>query len=256
MYAWMKGDWRLLFRFFDRNETRIRLLLFNLRNLAKEKFECPICKYHGPFEDITPQTGLRKHAKCPQCASLERHRLQYLVILSVLADMPTLQMTMLHVAPEAFLKDFLSQQFCKYETADISMEGVDHKVDLQNLPFADATYDFVFASHVLEHIPNDLKALQEIRRILKPNGIAILPVPLILKETIDYAEPKPNEHNHVRAPGLDYFDRYAPFFSRVVLYSSDSLPGRYQLFIYEDRSRWGTNIECNKHIDIVPVCYV
>jgi SAM-dependent methyltransferase len=227
------------------------------------KFECPICAYHGPFEDFNPPTGLRKYAKCPQCGSLERHRLQYLVVRSVLAGLPTSQMTMLHFAPEAFLQAFFSKQFLKYETADLYMVDVDHKVDLQSLPFADATYDFVFASHVLEHISNDRKAIQEIRRILKPNGIAILPVPLVSKKTVEYAEPNPHESCHVRAPGFDYFDKYLPYFSKVKLYSSDELPEKYQLFIYEDRSKWPTAesplrlaMEGEKHIDIVPVCYV
>jgi ubiquinone/menaquinone biosynthesis C-methylase UbiE len=134
---------------------------------------------------------------------------------------------------------------------------------LKNLPFSDSTYDLVFASHVLEHIPNDKKAIQEIRRILKPDGIAILPVPLVAESTIEYPEPNPHETYHVRAPGVDYFDRYTLYFSRIEKYTSDSLPEKYQLFIYEDRSRWPT-VQCplrpamegDRHIDIVPVCYV
>jgi SAM-dependent methyltransferase len=249
-------------RFLRPCKRRIQLRVFRLRHLSKEKFECPICGYHGPFEDVNPPTGLRKHAKCPQCRSLERHRLQYLVARSVLAGLPTSQMTMLHFAPEAFMRGFFSKQFGKYETADLHMRGVDHKVDLQRLPFADSTYDFVFASHVLEHVPNDRKAIQEIRRVLNRNGIAMLPVPLVSKSTVEYSEPNPHESYHVRAPGFDYFDRYTPYFSRVEQYTSDSLPERYQLFSYEDRSRWPTEecplrpaMEGERHIDIVPVCY-
>jgi len=249
--------------FFYPDKKNIQLLLFRIRHLTKVKFECPICSYRGQFEDINPKTGLRKHAKCPQCGSLERHRLQYLVARSVLSGLPTAQMTMLHFAPEAFLRDFFSKQFCKYETADLHMGDVDHKVDLQSLPFADSTYDFVFASHVLEHISNDRKAIQEIRRILKPNGLAMLPVPLVSINTVEYTEPNPNEYCHVRAPGFDYFDRYTPYFSRVKQYASDALPEKYQLFIYEDRSKWQpvespfqSALEGERHIDIVPVCYV
>jgi len=230
--------------------------------MNNKTFECPICGYYGPFEDFNPPTGLRKYAKCPQCGSLERHRLQYLVASSVLAGLPTLQMTMLHFAPEAFLRDFFSKQFRKYETADLYMGDVDHKVDLQRLPFAESSYDFVFASHVLEHIPNDRKAIQEIRRILKPNGLAMLPVPIVSRKTVEYTDPNPHESYHVRAPGFDYFERYIPYFSRVKLYASDELPEKYQLFIYEDRTKWPTpespllsTMEGERHIDIVPVCY-
>jgi SAM-dependent methyltransferase len=250
--------------FLETLKRKIWLPIFRLRNSNKEKFECPICGYIGPFKDINPPTGLRKHAKCPKCNSLERHRIQYLVVQSILNGLDnTAKQKMLHFAPEEFFIDFFSTQFCEYETADLYMEGVDYKVDLQNLPFSDSSYDFVFASHVLEHIPDDKKALQEIRRILKPNGIAILPVPLVAKKTIEYPEPNPHETYHVRAPGLDYADRYTLYFSKVEKFKSDSLPEKYQLYVYEDRSMWPTP-ECplrpamqgEKHIDIVPVCYV
>lgn len=170
---------------------------------------------------------------------------------------------MIHFAPEPFFRDFFSRRFGQYETADLIRKGVDHNVDLQQLPFDNGTYDFVFASHVLEHVPNDEKAIAEIRRILKPRGIAILPVPIFAEKTVEYPSPNPNEEYHVRAPGLDYFDRYERHFSKVVRFGSDSLPEKYQLYVYEDRSQWPTK-ECplrpamqgEKHGDIVPVCYV
>ena len=144
----------------------------------------------------------------------------------------------------------------------MNRKDVDQNVDLRKHPFADATYDVVYASHVLEHIPEDVKAISEIRRILRPDGIAILPVPLVGKTTIEYPAPNPNEAGHVRAPGFDYFDRYERYFARIDKFSSDSLPGEYQLFVYEDRSRWPTAecplrtpMEGEKHVDLVPVCY-
>ena len=244
-------------------QNRISFPIFSLRNKNKEKFTCPVCGYSGPFKDVNPPTGLRKHAKCPKCNALERHRIQYLVVNNVLNGTNSSALKMLHFAPEPFFREFFSKRFGQYETADLNMHGVDHNVDLQELPFEDQTYDFVFASHVLEHIPNDEKAISEIRRILKPNGIAILPVPLVAEKTIEYSEPNPNETYHVRAPGFDYFDRYDRYFSKVDKISSDALPSRYQLFVYENRSQWPTK-ECplrpsmqgEKHIDIVPVCYV
>lgn len=244
-------------------KNKISLYFFLLINLTKDRFKCPVCNYSGPFADVNPPTGIRKHAKCPKCGALERHRIQYLVVNNLLNSINTSSLKMLHFAPEPFFRDFFSKRFSQYETADLSMKGVDHNVDLQELPFEDQTYDFVFASHVLEHISDDEKAVSEIRRVLKPNGIAILPVPLVAEKTIEYPKPNPNEAYHVRAPGLDYFDRYSRFFSKVEKFSSDSLPNIYQLYIYEDRSQWPTD-ECplrppgqgEKHIDVVPVCYM
>jgi SAM-dependent methyltransferase len=246
-----------------RPKNRISLLAFKLRNLTKEKFECPVCGYSGPFMDFAPATGTRKHAQCPSCNALERHRIQFVVLNDVLRSRNTTQLKMLHFAPEPFFRRFFSERFGKYESADMSMNGVDHHVDIQQLPFADDTYDFIFASHVLEHIANDEKAISEVRRILKPNGIAILPVPIVAEQTIEYPEPNPHEGYHVRAPGMDYPDRYKRYFSRVEKFSSDALPTKYQLFLYENRNEWPTKesplrlpMRGEKHIDIVPVCYV
>jgi len=244
-------------------KKKMSILIFKFCNLGKKRFECPICDYRGPFVDITPNTGLRKHAKCPQCNAVERHRLQFLAVNYVLRDIDASNLKMLHCAPEPFFYNIFSKKFGQYESADLIRRDVDHNIDLQRIPFADATYDFVFASHVLEHIHDDKKAISEIRRILKPKGMAILPIPVIAEKTIEYPKPNPKEHNHVRAPGMDYFDRFEEYFSKVERFSSNSFPEKFQLFIYEDRSKWPTEeyplriaMSGERHIDIVPVCHV
>jgi SAM-dependent methyltransferase len=169
---------------------------------------------------------------------------------------------MLHFAPEPFLSPLLMARFREYETADLEMKGVNHKVDIRKLPFADKTYDFIYASHVLEHVREDSDAIAEIRRVLKPGGVAILPVPIVASKTVEYPDANPFEGGHVRAPGPDYFEKYKKDFSRVEVYSSDSFTGRYQLFVYEDRTAWPSK-DCplrppmpgEKHADFVPVCY-
>src|SRR5262249_14942907 len=155
--------------------------------------------------------------------------LQYLVMMELLPRINTHDARMLHFAPEKFLKPIFSQRFRRYETADLFMGGVDYKADLQQLPFEDQSYDLVYASHVLEHILNDSKAVRELRRILRPGGIAVLPVPIVSDRTIEYGEANPYEAGHVRAPGLDYFERYNACFARVEVYSSDQFPEKYQL---------------------------
>lgn len=236
---------------------------FRITNQHKPAFDCPICGYKGAFLDINPIAGFRKHAQCPSCFSSERHRIQHLVMQEVLQQCNPAQRKMLHFAPEPFFRRWFSREFGQYETADLYMKGVDHQVDLQHLPFEDGSYDFVFASHVLEHIPDDIRAIQEIRRILKSGGIAVLPVPLVGYTTVEYPEPNPFEEYHLRAPGLDYFDRYEVEFSRVERISSEALPAQHQLFVYEDRSQYTKDrfplrqtMQGEKHIDIVPICYV
>lgn len=169
-------------------------------------------------------------------------------------------MRVIHFAPEPFLSQRIRGLFDAYFTADLARWGVSVKADLTRLPFRTGEFDLVYASHVLEHIPDDAAALREIRRILKKGGMAILPVPFYgLDRTVEY--PRPLEFGHVRAPGLDYYERYRKIFSSVEPYTSDDFPGEHQVHVYEDWSIFPTEKEPlrppvpgSKHIDIVPVC--
>jgi SAM-dependent methyltransferase len=222
-------------------------------------YRCPICQYRGPFVNEKPETGLRKHARCPRCNGLERHRLQWVVLSPLLAHRPGLRL--LHVAPEACLSGLL-RRACRYETADLVMPRVDHRADLTHLPFPDASYDAVLASHVLEHIPDDRRALREVRRVLRPGGFAALPVPVIGPRTVEYAAPNPHEAGHVRCPGADYFDRYREVFAKVEVVSSADAPPEIQPFVHEDQTRWPATmpqrpqIAGERHLDYVPICWV
>jgi len=138
---------------------------------------------------------------------------------------------------------------------------VDRREDLTSLSFPDKSFDLVYCSHVLEHIKEDLSAIREVRRVLSPGGVAILPVPFLSDFTVEYQAPNEYEGGHVRAPGLDYVDRYKVCFGNVRLFSSDNFDPRYQLYIYEDRSRWPTPAMPDRrpsaglrHSDYVPIC--
>jgi len=140
--------------------------------------------------------------------------------------------------------------------------GVDRREDLTHLSFPDGSFDLVYASHVLEHILDDQSAIREIRRVLSVGGVAILPVPIISNSTVEYGEPNPFEVYHVRAPGLDYFDRYKKIFGRVQIFESMSFDPKFQVWIYEDRSNLPTprmpkrpKMIGSVHADYVPVCY-
>ena len=113
------------------------------------------------------------------------------------------------------------------------------------------------------NVPRDWKAIAEIRRLVRRGGFAVLPVPIVALETVEYPEPNPHEFNHVRAPGADYVNRYRNFFDSVEVFDSTHFPERHQPFVYENRSQWPT-AECphrpsmagTKHLEYVPVCEV
>lgn len=59
--------------------------------------------------------------------------------------------------------------------------------DATRLPFPDGTFDRIIASEVMEHIPDDMAALDELTRVLKPGGIIAVTIPAWLPEKICWA---------------------------------------------------------------------
>lgn len=243
--------------------TRLFLLQFyRIRNRRDRRFHCPVCSFRGPFKDDKATSGTRKFARCPSCGALERHRLQHLVIDKLRADHDFKNARFLHFAPEDFFRGLFGESFSSYVTADLDRPDVDLAIDITTIPFNNESVDIVFASHVLEHVERDDLAIAEIHRVLKPGGFAVLPVPIVAELTIEYPGADPLEDNHVRAPGLDYFDRFRKVFDRVVLFDSFSFPNEHQLVLYEDRTVWPT-VHCrlrrpmpgSRHSDYVPVCF-
>lgn len=119
---------------------------------------------------------------CSNCGASDRERLYAWWLSQVISVRSTrLENKAIHFAPESGLSNFLKRRgfFSDCQTADFLMEGVDHKVDLMNLPFADESYDFFICSHVLEHVIDDRKAIAELYRITKRGGKGILMAPII-----------------------------------------------------------------------------
>lgn len=157
----------------------------------------------------------RENALCPNCLSLERHRLLWLY-LNDRTNFFTTQLDVLHIAPEdCFIKRFAKIHGERYITADIESPLARVKMDIQAMPFAENSFDVVLCNHVLEHVADDLAALREIRRVLKPGGFAILqvpffsPVPDITFEDATVTDKRERERlfgqaDHVRRYGKDY----------------------------------------------------
>ena len=234
---------------FSSKIKSLRAPFFKLFLKGKPEFTCPLCHYHGPFKDKKS----RLHAKCPKCGELERVRLQYLVYKKVFDQIDTKNSTILHIAPERSLSAFLKQDFGKYISADLFRQDVDMQFDVQEIPLEDASVDVVYASHILLYPHDDIKAISEIRRILKPNGIAILPMPIFAEKTVDdFGENVRWTHQS----GLDYFDRYRQFFDHIDLYYSHMFPETYQLYLCDNDTDHPLYIGNGKREDIVPICYV
>lgn len=93
---------------------------------------------------------------------------------------------MLHIAPEGcFESQFRTAIGAGYVTGDLSPSSADVQLDVTNLPFGDGSFDFVYCSHVLEHVFDDKAAMREFRRVLRPDGWALLAVPITAPLTIE-----------------------------------------------------------------------
>ena len=216
-------------------------LLEKCLRLFKPKFLCPVCNYRGPFKTAKiPGKLLRKHAICPECRSSERLRMQWLLWNVLENKYDTRNMKLLHFAPEETFKKRFAKNLGGYVTTDLNMPDVDINADIRKLPVADESFDVVFASHVLEHIREDIVAMQEIKRVLRPGGLAVIEVPVMSEATVEYPQANPCEYEHVRAPGRDYYHKFQNLFSTMELYDSSFFPVCYQLYVYIDLTGFPT----------------
>lgn len=117
---------------------------------------------------------------CPHCGATDRDRLQVAFLTEHLAGIRDVRSHILELAPSRPVSAWLRRQpNVLYRSADLEMACADDIVDVCDMAcYPDGTFDIVICSHVLEHVPNDLAAMRELRRVLAPGGVAILLVPI------------------------------------------------------------------------------
>ena len=169
----------------------------------------------------------RNNVLSPSTLSLERHRLLWLYLQNETNFFTsTEKIKVLHFAPEQeFYKRFKKQTNLEYTTTDLLSPLADVKADICNLPFQDNTYDIILCNHVLEHIPDDTKAMQELYRVMKPGGMGIFQIPQDLKRNVTFSDDSITDqkerakifgqYDHVRVYGRDYFDKLRTIGFRV-----------------------------------------
>ena len=169
----------------------------------------------------------RNNVLSPSTLSLERHRLLWLYLKNETNFFTaTEKLKVLHFAPEQeFYKRFKKQSNIEYTTTDLLSPLADVKADICHLPFEDNSFDIIFCNHVLEHIPDDTKAMQELYRVMKPKGWGIFQIPQDLSRETTFTDdsitdPKERakifgQYDHVRIYGRDYFDKLRSIGFRV-----------------------------------------
>ncbi len=198
----------------------------------------------------------RENALSPSTLSLERHRLMWLFLRDETDFFTSAEkLKVLHIAPEqCFLDIFRKQKNIEYTTSDLESPIADVKADICDLPFKDNEFDVVFCNHVLEHITDDTKAMQELFRVIKKVGLVFFRFLKTYLEEITFEDDSITDqkerakifgqYDHVRVYGRDYFNKLRSIGFRVdeIDYTKKIAPEKLERF-------------CLMKNEILPVCY-
>lgn len=184
------------------------------------------------------------HFECPWCGShdRERHLYLYMTKAGLLDRLPGSRV--LHFAPERRLASVIASHYpaCYVKCDLVVRDAGVMAADIMAIPFIENSFDFVIANHVLEHVNNDISALIEITRVLRPGGMAILQTPFSAKLQRTWFDPGIDseesrlqaygQSDHVRLYGKDIFQRFSSHGLKSSVSSHDDLLAEYLPQIY------------------------
>jgi SAM-dependent methyltransferase len=213
---------------------------------------CPICSHK--YAEFLPAGKVRRtNVLCQNCKSVERIRLIYLYLTreTTLLDGTSRDISILHMAPEVSLYHlFSNKKNIRYTPCDFDPESLKNRLgliteqgDITQLPYLKDFFDLILCNHVLEHIPDDIKAMSELFRVMKPGGLGIFLVPIDMTMEKTFEDPsitdpqerveKFGQEDHVRLYGADYPERL-----RSVGFQVEVLPYAQQ-FSEADQFKYG-----------------
>ncbi len=189
--------------------TQIKLIrrkVYGTLFLRGDKVECNVCGQ--TFSQFLPKgNGIvtRKNALCPNCGSLERTRLLKFYLENQTNFLEP-NKHILHFAPEQGIKN-LFKKHNQYINGDILPENADEVIDATHIQYPNNTFDGIIFSHILGHIPNQQKALSELKRVLKPTGQIILMTILNQKNGKTIEQPNLSPEQKLRLYGESNLER-------------------------------------------------
>lgn len=199
---------------------RGRSLLLNFWNFQLRQNTygalCPCCLWQGPaFIALSNWRGVEPQSRCPRCSSRSRHRGLAIMLPELIKEKP--EGEALIFAPEPPLLSLMVRltngqtATTDYLRADVDFPGE----DIQALGFGDESYSFLMCNHVLEHIPDDQRAIDECARILVPGGIAVFTIPGDFSQQNTWTFAHPDSNGHYRHYGLDIVEKLKQSFTHV-----------------------------------------
>lgn len=177
--------------------------------------------------------GYRKNVCCPICDANDRIRYLDYIIKKKTDIYNNSKNNILHFAPEKVIEAQIRKIAGEgYVTGDIALGVADKVVDVTDICYPDSVFDYVIINHVLEHIPNEQKAMCEIRRVLKEDGKIIFSVPICEDEdtyesTTELSESERlkqyGQIDHVRLYGRDVKQRLEKYGYNIVEYKAEDI---------------------------------
>jgi SAM-dependent methyltransferase len=198
-----------------RYRDKLRAVVFAVLSLlyAGSRYGCPVC-----------ECGCRRWVSvgfpnllCPHCSAFERQRLLALYLENE-AQIGTRRLTLLHFAPEASMMRYFGRHpNIEYIGGDLDPPRGAIRLDLTDIALESDSVEILICSHVLEHVPDDARAMQEMRRVLRPGGRALIMGPVEYERSTTYEDPSIvsptaraaafGQSDHVRVYGADFEQR-------------------------------------------------
>lgn len=160
--------------------------------------------------------GVREHAACPHCGCIDRHRWCMFVLMRETSILSR-PCTALHFAPENGIARLIgTNKDCRYYTADLASGRAMMRMDLREILFEDSTFDYIIVNHVLEHVKEERSVIEELKRVLRQDGVMILSFPVCLDQdtyeetdilTKEERLSRFGQEDHVRLYGRDFKKR-------------------------------------------------
>ena len=243
----------------------IFFIIYVIKNKKHENFnslmKCPLCKKN--VDKWLPYSS-RKNVACPHCNSAERHRLTSIYLKKKKYNF------FLHVAPERLLTNIFKKSSNNYICGDINpirykdMNAI--YLDITDIKYQNNYFDCIYASHILEHIIEDMKAMKEMYRVLKKNGelLALIPQKLNLEKTYENNKIETPEDrkkyfgqwDHVRLYGLDFSKKLKSCGFYIKIFCLKECEPYLKKMYYDEKYIIGNNLKNIFNLDMRDILYV
>lgn len=212
----LSSPWSLLRLLYATGSNRVHAWT---RELGPRRVVCNLCGFTGRrFDYFLERQFVVKNSQCPGCGSQTRNR-ELAAFIERHVALPG--KWVLDVAPAPRYAEWFRARGAHYLSIDLGEREAMARMDVTRLALCDHRFELIICSHVLEHVRDDLRALQELRRVLRPGGQALIAVPFSRQPaTIHLAAP--DHQGHLHNYGRDIISRLesAGFKARAQIYNS------------------------------------